>query len=226
MRILLVEDHRSLSEWLSLSLHRQNYSVDCAYDGEEADNLLLTQSYDLVVLDLSLPRLNGDKVLQRLRARHNQVPVLILTANNSLEGRIEGLNMGADDYMAKPFEMVELEARIRALIRRSHQHTNPLLQCGSLTYDSNSRLFSVNHTTLALTRREHAILEHLMNKVGKTVSKQVLAESLFSITEEASAEAIEVYIHRLRKKLEHSNVTIITLRGLGYLLKEYDVIPS
>lgn len=226
MRLLLVEDHQSLSEWLSMSLHRQNYSVDCAYDGEEADNLLLTQPYDLVVLDLSLPRLNGDKVLQRLRARHNQVPVLILTANNSLEGRIEGLNMGADDYMAKPFEMVELEARIRALLRRSHQNTNPLLQCGRLTYDSNSRLFTLNEAPLSLTRREHAILENLINKVGKTVSKQLLAESLFTINEEASAEAIEVYVHRLRKKLEHSNVTIITLRGLGYLLKEYDVTPS
>lgn len=226
MRLLLVEDHQSLSEWLSMSLHRQNYSVDCAYDGEEADNLLLTQPYDLVVLDLSLPRLNGDKVLQRLRARHNQVPVLILTANNSLEGRIEGLNMGADDYMAKPFEMVELEARIRALLRRSHQNTNPLLQCGRLTYDSNSRLFTLNEAPLSLTRREHAILENLINKVGKTVSKQLLAESLFTINEEASAEAIEVYVHRLRKKLEHSNVTIITLRGLGYMLKEYDVTPS
>lgn len=226
MRLLLVEDHQSLSEWLSMSLHRQNYSVDCAYDGEEADNLLLTQPYDLVVLDLSLPRLNGDKVLQRLRARHNQVPVLILTANNSLEGRIEGLNMGADDYMAKPFEMVELEARIRALLRRSHQNTNPLLQCGSLSYDSNSRLFTLGETPLSLTRREHAILENLINKVGKTVSKPLLAESLFTINEEASAEAIEVYVHRLRKKLENSNVTIITLRGLGYLLKEYDATTS
>lgn len=226
MRLLLVEDHQSLSEWLSMSLHRQNYSVDCAYDGEEADNLLLTQPYDLVVLDLSLPRLNGDKVLQRLRARHNQVPVLILTANNSLEGRIEGLNMGADDYMAKPFEMVELEARIRALLRRSHHNTNPLLQCGALSYDSNSRLFTLNDAPLSLTRREHAILDNLINKVGKTVSKQLLAESLFTINEEASAEAIEVYVHRLRKKLEHSNVTIITLRGLGYLLKEYDATAS
>jgi two-component system response regulator TctD len=221
MRILLVEDNRPLSEWLALTLHRENYTVDCVYNGEDADHLLLTQQYDLVVLDISLPKLNGDKVLQRLRARNNNVPVLILTANNSLEGRVGGLNTGADDYLAKPFGVSELEARIRALLRRSSQHPNPILQCGSLIYDSNSRIFTLAGKQLSLTRREQAVLEILMAKMGKTVSKQALAESLFAMAEEASPDAIEVYIHRLRKKLEHGDAAIITLRGLGYLLKQH-----
>jgi two-component system response regulator TctD len=221
MRILLVEDNRPLSEWLALTLHRENYTVDCVYNGEDADHLLLTQQYDLVILDILLPKLNGDKVLQRLRARNNNVPVLILTANNSVEGRVGGLNTGADDYLAKPFDVSELEARIRALLRRSSQHPNPILQCGSLIYDSNSRIFTLAGKQLSLTRREQAVLETLMAKMGKTVSKQALAESLFTMAQEASPDAIEVYIHRLRKKLEHGDAAIITLRGLGYLLKQH-----
>lgn len=221
MRILLVEDNRPLSEWLARTLHRDKYTVDCVYNGEDADYLLLTQQYELVILDLSLPKLAGGAVLKRLRARHNNVPVLILTANNSVEGRVIGLNTGADDYMAKPFDVNELEARIRALLRRSGQNKNPILQCGSLSYDSNSRLFSLGDKVLSLTRREHAVLETLIMKMGKTVSKQSLADSLFAMAEEASADAIEVYVHRLRKKLEHGDAAIITLRGLGYLLKQH-----
>lgn len=222
MRILLVEDHRPLSEWLALTLHRENYTVDCVYNGEDADHLLLTQQYDLVILDISLPGMNGEKVLQRLRSRNNNVPVLILTANNSVQGRVSGLNTGADDYMAKPFDVSELEARIRALLRRSSQHANPILQCGTLVYDTNSRLFVLDGKQLSLTRREHAVLETLISKTGKTVSKQALAESLFAMADEASPDAIEVYIHRLRKKLEHGDAAIITLRGLGYLLKQHN----
>jgi len=221
MRILLVEDNRPLSEWLALTLHRNKYTVDCVYNGADADHLLLTQQYELVILDMSLPKLDGSEVLKRLRARHNNVPVLILTANNSVEGRIEGLNTGADDYMAKPFDVNELEARIRALLRRSNQQRNPILQCGSLSYDSNSLIFSIDGVALTLTRREHAVLETLIMKMGKTVSKQALAESLYAMAEDVSQDAIEVYIHRIRKKLEHGDAAIITLRGLGYLLKPH-----
>ncbi|RXZ38670.1 response regulator [Oxalobacteraceae bacterium CAVE-383] len=219
MRILLVEDNRPLSEWLALALQRQNYTVDCIYDGEDADHLLLTQQYDLIILDIALPKLNGDKVLQRLRKRNNDVPVLVLTANNAVESRIGALNTGADDYMAKPFDVSELEARVRALLRRSNRHASPLLQCGSLVYDSNSRIFMLGAVQLCLTPREQAVLETLIVKMGRTVSKQALAESLFAMDEEISPDAIEVYIHRLRKKLEHGDAAIITLRGLGYLLK-------
>ena len=220
MRILLVEDNHQLAEWLARTLRKSGYTVDCVYDGAAADHLLYTQIYSLVILDLSLPRLDGRQVLKRLRARENNVPVLILTVSNTAEGRIVGLDNGADDYVTKPFDVGELEARIRALLRRSGQHKNPMLQCGSLVYDTNSRVFSLNDAVLPLTPRERAVLEALMMKMGKTVTKQSLADSLFGIDENVASDAIEVYVHRLRKKLEASNASIITLRGLGYLLKQ------
>lgn len=222
MRLLLVEDNRPLSEWLKRTLHHERYTVDCAYTGVEADHLLLTETYDVVILDLSLPRLDGRDVLRRLRARDNKVPVLILTANNSVEGRVHSLDDGADDYMAKPFEVAELEARIRALLRRAAHHPNPMTRCGTLCYDTNSRIFSLGKNELVLTPREHAVLETLITKLGKTVSKPSLAATLFSLDEHVSEEAIEIYVHRLRKKLTGSDVSIITLRGLGYLLKQRD----
>jgi len=223
MRILLVEDNRPLSEWLSRTLQRDRYAVDCAYDGEEANYLLRTQTYDLVILDLALPRMEGEEVLRRLRKRDDNVPVLILTARDTLQGRINGLDGGADDYMAKPFDVAELEARIRVLLRRSANHKNPVLRCGNLAYDSNTRIFSVEQKALALTPREHALLETLMMKLGKTVSKPALAETLFTMDESVSPDAIEIYVHRLRKKLQSSDASIITLRGLGYLLKSHGV---
>ncbi|MBO9536528.1 response regulator [Herbaspirillum sp.] len=220
MRILLAEDHRPLADWLSLTFERSNFSVDCVYDGEGADHLLLTQQYDLVVLDISLPKLNGNEVVKRLRARASTVPVLMLTANNSVEGRVVSLDLGADDYLGKPFAVKELEARMRALLRRSEQHPCPHWQCGSLLYDSNTRAFTLDAAMLSLPPREHAVLETLMLKSGKTVSKKMISDTLFAMNESASSEAIEVYIHRLRKKLANSDVAIVTLRGLGYILKQ------
>lgn len=223
MRILLIEDNRPLSEWLSRTLQRDRYAVDCAYDGEEANYVLRTQTYDLIILDLALPKMEGEEVLRRLRARDDNVPVLILTARDTLQGRIKGLDGGADDYMAKPFDVAELEARIRVLLRRSANHKNPVLRCGNLAYDSNTRIFSVDQKALALTPREHALLETLLMKLGKTVSKPALAETLFTMDESVSPDAIEIYVHRLRKKLQSSDASIITLRGLGYLLKSHGV---
>ena len=220
MRILLVEDNRPLAEWLERTLRNDRYAIDCAYNGADADHLLLTQVYELIILDLELPKMNGVEVLRRLRARENNVPVLILTANTSVEGRVHGLDAGADDYLAKPFEVSELEARIRALLRRSNQHKNPFLHCGNLRFDSNSRAFSLGERPLALTPRESLVLEKLITRLGKTVSKQSLADSMAPLHEDLSAEAIEVYVHRLRKKLDASDALIVTLRGLGYLLQE------
>ena len=219
MKILLVEDNRALSEWLARTLQADKYTVECVYDGSDADQLLRTETYDLVILDIALPGLDGKAVLKRLRGRHNPVPVLILTAYDGTRDRVEGLDFGADDYMAKPFEVHELEARMRALLRRSNQQKNPILTCGSLVYDSNSREFSQAGSTLALTPREHAVLEMLMMKSGKTVSKKALADSLFSLDEDVNPDAIEIYVHRIRKKLEDGDAVIVTLRGLGYLLK-------
>jgi two-component system response regulator TctD len=220
MRILLVEDNLSLADWMARSLSASRFSVDQAHNGADADHLLHTQVYDLVILDLSLPKLDGHEVLKRLRARRNNVPVLILTATNTVEGRILGLNEGADDYMAKPFDLNELEARIRAILRRFNQNKNPVLECGSLRYDSNTRAFALGDKALALPPREHAVLEALMLKLGKTISKRSIADSLFAMSDTADPDSIEIYVSRLRKKLEHSDAAIITLRGLGYLLKQ------
>jgi two-component system response regulator TctD len=223
MRILLVEDNRPLSEWLAKTLQRDGYAVECAYDGQDADHRLLTQRYDIVILDLTLPRMEGTEVLRRLRKRDQDVPVLILTARDTVQGRVGGLDGGADDYMAKPFEVAELEARIRVLLRRRANHRSPVLRCGNLSLDSNTRLFTIGEAGLPLTPREHALLEALIMKAGQTISKQALAQTLFTLDENVSPDAIEIYVHRLRKKMEACDASIVTLRGLGYLLKHHGV---
>ena len=220
MRILLVEDNRELSDWLAKVLRQDRYVVDCVYAGVDADAALHTNTYDLVILDLSLPKLDGREVLRRLRARNDNVAVLILTADNTSVSRVNGLDIGADDYLAKPFDLDELKARIRALLRRSSQGRTPVLQCGSLSYDTNDRQFRLGTTPLAFTPREHAVLETLMRGVNTTISNKSLAESVFGFDDASSPENIEIYIHRVRKKLEPGDARIITLRGLGYLLKD------
>jgi two-component system response regulator TctD len=189
------------------------------HDGHSADYVLSTQDYALLILDLGLPRMDGLEVLRRLRERRNPLPVLILTAHGSVEDRVKGLDLGADDYLAKPFELSELEARARALIRRSYGHDTAQLRCGPLGFDSVSRVFTLAGNNLELTNRERAVLEVLMLRDGKAVSKTALMEKIFGIDESVNPNAIEIYVHRLRRKLEGSGVTIATLRGLGYLLE-------
>jgi two-component system response regulator TctD len=222
MRILLVEDSRQLSNWLAKALQRENYVVDCVHDGEDADNALRGEEYALVILDLSLPGIGGIEVLRRLRRRGSSVPVLILTANDAVASRVAGLDSGADDYLAKPFDLSELEARIRAQLRRASSQTDPTVDCGVLTFDTNSRLFRLNGETLALTPRERAVLELLIQRAGKPVGKSTLARAVFGFNDEANPSAIEIYVHRVRKKLEGSAVGIVTLRGLGYVLRRED----
>ena len=219
MRILLVEDSRQLSDWLAKTLRRDNYVVDCVYDGEDADHALRTQEYALVILDLSLPKRGGMDVLRGLRARGSSVPVLILTANDTIAGRVSGLDSGADDYLAKPFDLSELEARIRAQLRRESHNKNPLIDYGNLSFDSNGRQFTLNGTGLSLTPREHAVLETLLKRAGKPVPKGTLAETVFGFGDDVNPNSIEIYVHRVRKKLEGSDVGIATLRGLGYVLR-------
>jgi two-component system response regulator TctD len=219
MRILLVEDNEDLALWLARVLERENYGVDRVADGADADQALRLHRYALVILDLSLPELGGLEVLKRLRARGDTVPVIILTANASLEGRIAGLDHGADDYLAKPFEVSELEARIRAQLRRAHGQKSPLVACDGLVLDTNSRRFTLSGELLVLTPREHAVLEKLLLEACRTVSKAALAESVYGLGDEADPNAVEIYVHRVRKKLEGGDVQIVTLRGLGYLLQ-------
>ena len=193
--------------------------VDWLDNGADADFVLRTEPYDLVILDLALPRLDGHEVLKRLRARSNRTPVMVLSANNTLSSRVNELDHGADDYVAKPFDVEELEARIRVLLRRSLQVANPMIGCGDLLYDTNAREFTLGGKPLTLTPRERAVLETLAMKLGTTVSKAALAQSVFPLDTGVSADAIEIYVHRVRKKLEGSDATIVTLRGLGYLLR-------
>lgn len=218
MKLLLVEDNRDLSSWLARLLTQSGYAVEQAFTGEEAAQFLLTQSYDAILLDLTLPGVKGQTLLKNLRSRNNDVPVLIISAQDKLQDIIEHLNLGADDYLAKPFAIEELEARLRSLLRRASGKTNPLLSCGSLRYDTNSKRFSHAGVALSFTPREHAVLELLIRSPGKTVSKNFLADSLCTLDDSVSAKALEVYVVRLRKKIENTGAQIITLRGLGYML--------
>jgi len=219
LRLLLVEDNRDLALWLAKTLRAGTYVVDLAHDGEEADDLLRLAAFDLVILDLALPKLDGHGVLKRLRARGSTIPVILLTANASLNWRVTGLDAGADDYLVKPFEVKELEARIRAHLRRAIGRPSRLLASGDLVLDTSNQQFSLKGQPLPVTPREHAVLDHLLRRQGRAVSKDALAQAIFGFDDAADPSAIEIYIHRLRKKLEGSNVTITTLRGLGYLLR-------
>jgi two-component system response regulator TctD len=222
MRILLVEDSKQLANWLAKTLRRENYVIDCVHDGEDADYALRSQDYALVILDLSLPKLSGMEVLKRLRSRGNNVPVLILTANDTVSGRVSGLDSGADDYLAKPFDINELEARIRAQLRRASNQKTPLTEFGALAFDTTSRQFRLSGDELSLTPRERAVLEMLITRPGKPVAKNTLAEAVFGFDDSVNPTAIEIYVHRVRKKLEGSGVGIVTMRGLGYLLRRDD----
>lgn len=221
MKILLVEDSPLMSAWLMRILHSAGHTVESCATGDEAKYRLKTSLYDLVVLDLVLPDIRGEDVLQSARARGLGMPILVLSGHDTIMDRVHCLDLGADDYVVKPFHVAELEARIRALLRRNVPQRRPLLRCGELSYDSNTRIFYLNAHPLALTPREHGLLEVLLMNAATTVSKKVLAEKLFTLDEWVSVEAVEIYVHRLRKKLLNSQVSIITLRGLGYLLQAH-----
>mgnify|MGYP003375777501 FL=1 len=218
MRILIAEDDAIIADGLSRSLRQGGCAVDWASNGLDADAALVTVAYDLLILDLGLPRLSGMEVLKRLRARNSSLPVLILTALDGSGDRVKGLDLGADDYMAKPFDLAELEARVRALCRRS-AGTAPTIQCGALVYDQVGRVAQIDGQALDLSAREIGLLEVLLTRMGRLVSKDQLVDKLCGWGEEVSHNAIEVYVHRLRKKLEAGGVKIATVRGLGYCLE-------
>ena len=219
MRILLAEDDSVLSDGLSRSLRAAGYAVDAVASGSDADLALSTHDYDLLILDLGLPRLPGLDVLRRLRSRNDALPVLILTAADSVEQRVRGLDLGADDFMAKPFALSELEARVRALVRRRMGGSTSQLRYGPLTYDQVGRSVFINDQLLELSAREVGLLEVLLQRVGRLVSKEQIVDHLCEWGDEVSYNAIEVYMHRLRKKIEGGGVRIATVRGLGYCLE-------
>jgi len=216
VRILIAEDDPVLADGLSRSLRAVGYAVDVVATGEAADSALAAQAFDLVILDLGLPRLSGLEVLRRLRARSASVPVLILTAADGVEQRVRGLDLGADDYMAKPFALSELEARVRALTRRALGGAQNVLKQGALKLDQAGRIATINDQPIDLSARELGLLETLLARPGRLVSKEQLVDHLCEWGEEVSNNAIEVYVHRLRKKLEPGGIRIVTVRGLGY----------
>lgn len=218
MRILIAEDDRILADGLIRTLRQTGYAVDHARDGNEADSALALQRYDLLILDLGLPKLSGLDVLKRLRGRGSAVPVLILTAADSIDSRVTGLDQGADDYMAKPFALSELEARIRALTRRGASGGAAIVHHGRLAFDQVGRTASLDDTPIDLSARELGLLEVLLQRVGRLVSKEQLVDHLCEWGEAVSINAIEVYMHRLRKKIEPGDVHITTVRGIGYCL--------
>jgi two-component system response regulator TctD len=219
MRLLLVEDSLKLASWLSKALGQRGFAVDEIHDGVQADALLRTETYDAVVLDLSLPGMGGLTVLQRARERGNSTPVVILTARGELEERVKGLNLGADDYLAKPFDFSELEARLAAVMRRAHGVSTPKVKLGPLEYETSGRLFTLHGRRLVLRPKEHSVLEVLLMRMGKAVSKAALYERVFSLDATTGQDVVEIYIHRLRKQLHETGVSIVTLRGLGYVLE-------
>jgi DNA-binding response OmpR family regulator len=216
MRVLLVEDDRLLGEGVRTGLGQAGFAVAWAKDGEEANLALGTERFDAVVLDLGLPGPDGLTVLRRLRARGSRVPVLILTALDSVEDRVAGLDAGADDYLPKPFALAELQARLRALVRRSSGSAQPVLRHGRVALDPASRTVTLDGRPVELSARELATLHELLLNAGRVLSRAQLEEKLYGWGEEIESNAVEVYVHHLRRKLYPD--LIQTVRGVGYLV--------
>lgn len=216
MRILLVEDDAGLGEGIRTSLKPEGYTVDWIQDGRSALHALTHESFDLVVLDLGLPRLDGIGVLKQLRAAGNPVPVLVLTARDAMADRIAGLDAGADDYLVKPFDVAELKARLRALLRRSFNRPQPALEYHGITLDPVNQTVTWQGQPVGLQRKEFLLLHELIAQPGRVLTRDKLQQALYGWGEEVESNAIEVHIHHLRKKF--SPELIRTVRGVGYLV--------
>lgn len=219
MRILLAEDDEFLASAITLALSNSGYAVDEARSGEDAFSFLSKTPYDLVILDLGLPKLDGLEVLVRARAKGQTVPIIILTARDDVRSRVTGLDAGANDYLTKPFHLEELEARIRALLRKDRWDNKKIVSLGQLQFDTSNRTAVYQDKLLDLSSREVAILEILMQQPGRTVNKNSIRDHLSSLESEVTYNAIEIAVHRLRKKIAEAGLNIRTLRGLGYLLE-------
>jgi two-component system OmpR family response regulator len=220
VRVLVVEDEAALADAVARGLRRDGMAVDVAYDGVDGHEKATVTRYDVIVLDRDLPGMSGDELCRQLAAEGALTRVLMLTASGTVADRVEGLSLGADDYMAKPFSLQELEARVRALTRRGLGTASAVIKHGPLTFDATGRVAYINDQMIELSARELSLLEVLLQRAGRLVSKDQLVERLCEWGEEVSNNAIEVYIHRLRKKIEQGPIRIATVRGLGYCLEK------
>jgi DNA-binding response OmpR family regulator len=221
VRVLLIEDHKSLARALKQGLEEEGFAVDVAHDGEEGDFKARTASYDVIVLDLMLPKVDGLSLLKRWRTKGLNTHVLVLTARGSLEDKVRGLDLGADDYLAKPFELGELFARIRALVRRGHQVKSPLIRVHDLEIDTAARHVKRGGQPIALTPREYALLEFLAFHAGQVVTRTMIWEHLYDEQDETTSNVVDVYIRYLRNKIDKNfdPPLILTRWGEGYMLR-------
>jgi two-component system, OmpR family, response regulator QseB len=218
MRLLLVEDDESLGDAVKTGLMQFGYIVEWLKDGEAARAAIKTESFELMILDLSLPKLSGMRLLQAIRNDHNVTPIIILTARDSIQDRIKGLDNGADDYITKPFDLNELSARIRALIRRSQGRADTVLQYANVTLDPAAHTVMVDQEFINVPRREFALLQKLLENSGHVLSRDQLMQSIYSWDEDVDSNALEVHIHNLRKKLNANYIR--TIRGIGYMAEK------
>jgi two-component system OmpR family response regulator len=215
---LITEDDDALAEALEVALGRAGYAVDRVSNGTAADEALKQDVFGLLILDLGLPKLDGFEVLKRLRRRNASIPVLILSGREQPEQKVMGLDLGADDYLGKPFSVNELLARVRALLRRGGAVSAAIVRYGKLSFDTVDRVASVDGCAVELSAHETGVLEVLLHRFGRVVSKEQLVEQLYTYDREVSSNAIEVYVHRVRKKLDGAGVCVRTLYGRGYRL--------
>ena len=218
MRLLLIEDDELLGDAVKTGLIQCGYVVDWLKDGESAKTALSLETFELIILDLALPKLSGLSLLKGIRQAGNKTPVIILTARESIENRIEGLDAGADDYMIKPFDLNELSARIRALTRRSQGRADPVIQYRNITLNPSAHTVFLNNQEVNLSRREFALLQKLLENHGNALSREQLMQSLYGWNEDLDSNVLEVHIHNLRKKLNADFIR--TIRGIGYLAEK------
>lgn len=224
MRLLLVEDHERFAEFVKTGLEKEGFTVDAVTSAANADAAFAAVAYDTVILDLGLPDADGLTVLKAWRDQGSNTPVLILTARDGVDDRVKGLNAGGDDYLLKPFEMQELVARIRALLRRPGGTLGTVIEVGNIAFDTSAREVCIEDKAIAISRREMGVLEHLMRRAGRVVPKDVIEDKIYGFDEEVSSNSVEVHVSRLRKRLvaAKSDCAVHTIRGVGYLLSVED----
>jgi heavy metal response regulator len=222
MRILLVEDEKKVASFIKKGLEEEFYSVDAVYDGKEGLRLALTEDYDLIILDIMIPFKDGFTVLQELRKEKVSIPVLFLTAKDTLSDKVQGLNFGADDYLPKPFAFEELLARVRALLRRGTSEKNLILNVLDLSLDTQAHTVTRNNTIVQLTPKEYSILEYLLRNKNRVISRTMLSEHVYDYHFDSDTNVIDVYINKLRNKIEKGfdSQIIHTVRGVGYIIKD------